>query len=77
MVKKIISYLWSLRREFTKYFIVGFSGLFFDIGSLILFTEVFGLIPVVAVIINQAILLTYNFSLNKYWSFRNRAMPLI
>lgn len=44
-------------------------------GSLILFTEVFGIVPVVSVIINQMFLLTYNFSLNKYWSFRNKAMP--
>ena len=29
----------------------------------------------VAMILNQIILLNYNFLLNKYWSFRNRAMP--
>ena len=75
MIKKTIVYFWSLRREFAKYFIVGFSGLFLDMGSLILFTEVFGIIPVVSVILNQVFLLTYNFSLNKYWSFRNKAMP--
>lgn len=75
MIKKTISYLWSLRQEFAKYFIVGFSGLFLDIGSLILFTEIFGLAPVIAVIINQAFLMAYNFSLNKYWSFRNKEMP--
>lgn len=75
MIKKIISYFWSLRREFTKYFIVGFSGLFLDMGSLILFTEVFGLLPVVAVLVNQAFLMSYNFTLNKYWSFKNKAVP--
>ncbi|OGH79232.1 MAG: hypothetical protein A2469_03495 [Candidatus Magasanikbacteria bacterium RIFOXYC2_FULL_40_16] len=75
MIKKAVVYFWSLRREFAKYFIVGFSGLLLDMGSLILFTEVFGIIPVVSVILNQVFLLTYNFSLNKYWSFRNKAMP--
>ncbi len=75
MIKKTANYLWSLRREFTKYFIVGFSGLFLDMGSLILFTEVFEIVPVVSVILNQVFLLAYNFSLNKYWSFRNKAMP--
>lgn len=75
MVKKTIAYAWSVRKEFAKYFIVGFSGLFIDMATLILFKEVFGLNPVFAVIINQVLLLGYNFSLNKYWSFRNKAMP--
>ena len=75
MIKKTASYFWSLRREFTKYFIVGTSGFVFDLGTLILFTEVFGWWPTAAVVVNQIILLTYNFTLNKYWSFRNRAMP--
>lgn len=75
MLKKTLHYLWNLRRQFIKYFIVGFSGLFLDIGSLILFKEVLGISPVLAVVINQIFLLTYNFSLNKYWSFRNKEMP--
>ena len=75
MIKRTIAYFWSVRREFAKYFIVGFSGLFFDMGTLILFKEKFGMAPVVAVILNQIILLNYNFLLNKYWSFRNREMP--
>lgn len=75
MIKKTANYFWSLRQEFTKYFIVGFSGLFLDMGTLILFTEKFGMYPVVAVVFNQMILLTYNFLLNKYWSFKNQAMP--
>ena len=75
MIKKTANYFWSLRREFAKYFIVGFSGLFFDMGTLILFKEKFGMAPVAAVVLNQIILLNYNFLLNKYWSFRNRAMP--
>lgn len=75
MIKKGILYFWSLRREFAKYFIVGFSGLFLDMGSLIIFAEIFGWMPVMAVLVNQIFLLTYNFTLNKYWSFRNKAMP--
>jgi putative flippase GtrA len=75
MIKSTFAYFWSVRREFAKYFIVGFSGLFFDMGTLILFKEKFGMAPVVAVILNQVILLNYNFLLNKYWSFKNKAMP--
>lgn len=75
MLKKLVQYLYSLRREFAKYFIVGFSGVFLDLGSLILFKEIFGWWPVFAVAVNQVIILAYNFTLNKYWSFRNQEMP--
>lgn len=75
MLRKTLAYAWSVRREFAKYFVVGFSGLFLDIGTLVLFKEVFGMNPVVAVVVNQILLLSYNFSLNKYWAFRNKAMP--
>jgi len=75
MIKKIIIYGWSLRREFTKYFIVGISGLVIDMATLILFKEVFGWWPVIAVAVNQILLLSYNFLLNKYWSFKNTEMP--
>ena len=75
MVKKTFNYFWSLRREFVKYFIVGFSGLFLDMGTLVLFREVFGFAPPVAVIFNQPLVLGYNFTLNKYWSFHSKAIP--
>lgn len=75
MILKVIKYFWSLRREFTKYFIIGIFGVVLDMSSMILFKEVFGWTPVVAVIVNQAFLLAYIFLLNKYWSFRNKEMP--
>lgn len=75
MIKKLILFFWSLRREFAKYFIIGFSGVFLDLGSLVLLKEVFGWAPIGAVIVNQAFLLVYVFLLNKYWSFRNKEMP--
>lgn len=75
MIKKTARYVWTIRAELTKYVIVGGSGVFLDMGTLILFKERFGLIPVVAVVLNQALLLAYNFTLNKYWSFRNTAIP--
>ncbi len=74
-MKPSLFYLWSIRKEFSKYFIVGVSGLVLDLGTLILLKEKLGLLPEVAVISNQALLLVYNFTLNKYWSFRNRDIP--
>lgn len=75
MIKKILQYSWSIRHQFTKYFIVGFSGLFLDMATLIFFKEFFGLNATVAVVLNQILMLTYNFLLNKYWSFKNKEMP--
>lgn len=75
MIKKLITYGWSLRYQFAKYFIVGISGLVIDMATLVLFKEVFGWWPVFAVMVNQLIILVYNFSLNKYWSFKNTEIP--
>lgn len=75
MLQPLLHRLWSLRREFAKYFMVGVSGVVLDIGTLVIFTKVFNVPPFVGVILNQSITLTYNFILNKYWSFRNRDLP--
>ena len=75
LLKKTLQYFWSVRFEFAKYFVVGFSGVFLDMATLILFKEYFGWWPTFAVIINQIILISYNFTLNKYWSFKNKEMP--
>lgn len=72
MFKKLLNLLWSLRNQFFKYFIIGFSAVVADMATLILFKEVFGIVPVFAVVINQVILLVYIFLLNKYWTFRNK-----
>ncbi len=75
MLKKLFNYFWSLREQFIKYFIVGFSGVFLDLGTLIIFKQYLGLSAVLAVALNQFIVLIYNFTLNKYWSFGNRELP--
>jgi len=74
-MKRIVSFFWSLRHQFIKYFIIGISGVILDIGSLVLLKEYFHLMPVVAVVINQVFLLAFNFTLNKYWSFRDHQLP--
>ncbi len=71
MLKKIIIRLWSMRQQFVRYFIIGFSGVFLDLGSLYLLKEYFHLHPVLAVIVNGVFLLNYVFFLNKYWAFKS------
>lgn len=75
MIKKITTYAWRSRYQFAKYFIVGVSGVIIDMITLIFFKEHLGFLPVLAVALNQAIVLVYNFLLNKYWSFKNTEMP--
>ena len=71
MIKKTFLYFWSMRQQFARYFIIGFSGVILDVGSLYLLKEYLHLRPVVAVIINGIFLLNYVFFLNKYWAFKS------
>lgn len=70
MFKKAIRHLWSLRNEFAKYFIIGISAFFADVGSLYLLKEYLHFSPTLAVVINQPILILGVFYLNKHWSFK-------
>ncbi len=74
MIKKIILHLWSMRQQFARYFVIGFSGVIMDVGSLYLLKQYLHLRPVVAVIINQVFLLNYVFLLNKYWAFKSKGV---
>lgn len=75
MLKRTAKYFWSVREQFIKYFVVGISGLFLDIFLLAFFTRVLGQNPTLSLIFTQLVVLVYNFSLNKYWSFANRELP--
>lgn len=74
MIKKTILYFWSMRRQFARYFIIGFSGVIIDVGSLYLLKEYLHLRPVTAVIINGIFLLNYIFFLNKHWAFKSEGV---
>lgn len=69
MISKFIKIFLDNKRQFLKYFIIGISAFALDIILLIIFKEYFNLRPVIAVIINQALMLNYVFFLNKNWSF--------
>lgn len=75
MIAQTAGYLWSLRREFAKYFLVGISAVAFDMGTLIAAKELLNIPATPAVVVNQALVLVYVFLVNKYWSFRNRDVP--
>ena len=73
-LKNLILMAWSIKDQFTKYFIIGASGVFLDIATLFLLKEYFYLRPVWAVMINQLIMLNYVFFLNKFWAFKSNGM---
>ena len=59
-------------KDFIKYSIVGFSGLFVNLGSYIFLTRYLGMAEVVAPIISIETSLISNFLLNNFWTFRKR-----
>ncbi len=75
MVKKVTRYIINARKQLFRYAVVGTSGFGLDFLTLFAFTTYAGLNPTIAVIYNQAITLSYNFTLNKLWSFENKTMP--
>lgn len=68
MLKIFFNYLSAKR--FLHYSIIGGTAFMLDYGSLFLLKEVFGLSPVVSVILNQPPTILYVFLLNKFWSFK-------
>jgi putative flippase GtrA len=72
MIKKALKFFWSHRVQFSKYFIVGISAVVIDMITLVIFKEYLGIKPVIAVIINQALLIFYVFYMNKHWSFKEK-----
>lgn len=63
-----------MKREFIKYIFVGGSGVLVDLGTLILIKEWFGVVPYVAVIINQALLIAYSYGLHRFWTFKSKRL---
>lgn len=54
-----------------QYSVVGSSAFVFDFVSLIILKEVLNFTPIVAVALNQILVINYVFFLNKYWSFKS------
>jgi putative flippase GtrA len=71
MIKKTVLYFWSARHQFARYFIIGSCAVILDVGTLYLLKEYLHLRPVVAVIINGAVLINFIFFLNKHWTFKS------
>ncbi len=69
-MQKVRHYINSVKREFITYFIIGISGALFDVGTLYLIKEFLGFPPVVAVAINQILVIAYVFCCNRYFTFR-------
>jgi len=71
MIIGLAKKFWPLRYQFFKYAVTGTSGVLIDLTTLYCLKECLGFKPVLAVVINQIIVLGYIFFLNKYWSFES------
>lgn len=69
MFIKTIKYLWSLKLQFAKYFVVGVSGVGIDFVVMVALKELAGFHPVLATAISQVFSIAFIFTANKYWSF--------
>lgn len=70
MIKKTAKIFWEHRRQFGRYFTVGITTFGLDLGSLIVLKERLNFTPLSAVILNQLLVIAFNFNLNKHWSFK-------
>lgn len=68
----IIAWIHAHKKKFAKYFFVGVSGLILDVGLLYLASDILHIRPLLALLVTQIIVITYNYLLNKYWSFESR-----
>ena len=63
---------WAERVKFAKYVIVGVSSVAIDLALLTIFVEWLHFNPTIAVVCNQALVIGFNFTLNKKWSFGSK-----
>lgn len=68
-MKKIFYWAWSIRLQFKRYFIIGLSGVLLDLSTLYFLKEYLYLHQVLAISINQCLILSYIFVANRAWSF--------
>ncbi len=68
-ILNVVARAWEERVKFTKYVIVGVSSVAIDISLLVIFVDIISINPTVVVVLNQAFVLGFNFTLNKKWSF--------
>ena len=73
--KHILIYFLGLRFQLTKYLAIGVSTVIFDMATLIFLKEIFQFSAVTSVVINQIFVISYNFTLNKIWVFKNYYLP--
>ena len=74
MKTQIIALYHTHKHQFSRYFVVGFSGFLLDILSLYLITRYTSIAPTVAIVFTQLFITGYNFLLNKHWSFGSKGM---
>lgn len=73
---KFKQYIGGSKYQIAKFLIVGASSAIIDLGLLIILKEKLDFRPIFAVAANQIFVITYNFIMNKYWSFGTKQRPM-
>lgn len=73
MFRRILSH--KTAGQFARYATIGGGGAIIDLITLMLFKELLGLSALVAVVLNQVIMVCYGFLGQKYWTFKERSLP--
>lgn len=71
MFAKIFVFLKNNKTQLIKYAVIGGSAFLLDMSTLIFLKEKLELQPVLAVAMNQLLVINYVFFLNKHWSFKS------
>ncbi|MFA6467009.1 MAG: GtrA family protein [Patescibacteria group bacterium] len=71
----IKNYIASAKHQIFKFLLIGGSATLIDVALLFLLKEKAHLPAVLAVALEQILIITYNFLLNKYWTFQSKNIP--
>lgn len=72
MIKILINFVWKNKGQIARFSVVGFSSAVIDFGLLYILTDFFNLHYLLSATISFVMAATYNFSLNRTWTFKSR-----
>lgn len=73
---RLAKYLHASKKQIAKFLLVGVSSAMLDLGLLVVLKEQLHLRPFLAVAIDQIIVISFNFLVNKFWSFGSKTLSV-
>lgn len=72
MIKILTNFVWENKGQIARFSVVGASSAVIDFGLLYILTDIFGLYYLLSATISFIAAATYNFSLNRKWTFKSK-----